>query len=602
MIKVTDYIAKRLADSGIRHIFMLTGGGAMHLNNSLGKDKYLKCVFNHHEQACAIAAEGYARISAKLGVVNVTSGPGGLNTLTGVMGQWTDSVPVLYISGQVKLETSISSCPDIGLRQLGDQEVDIVNIVKPITKFAIMVKNPNEIKRILDKAIYIATHGRPGPVWIDLPLDVQGAVVDESKMLGYDKKEAAIFNDADLLTKVPQVIKLIKASHRPVILAGYGIRIANAQELFLELVNKLKVPVLSTFNGQDLIASNHPCFIGRIGTQGDRAGNFALQNSDLLLSIGSRNNIRQVSYNWKTFAREAKKVVVDIDPAELQKSTLIPDIAVHSDARYFLENMSKVLEKTGLPGWNKWLRWCIERKNKYPVVIPKYKKSKKINPYYFINLLSECIKERTVVVTGNGTASVCYFQAAMVKKGQRIIMNSGCAAMGYDLPAAIGACFASSKKDIICITGDGSIQLNIQELQTIIHHKLPIKIFVLNNDGYISIRQTQKSFFGLPYVGSGRTSGLSLPDMGKIAKAYGIKSYTIDKNHGIRIKIKRILDCRGPVICEVKLDDNYKFMPKLSSERKPDGRIVSKPIEDMSPFLERKEFKGNMLVPLYREK
>ena len=573
----------------------------MHLNNSFGRAKEIRCVFNHHEQACAIAAEGYARITGKIGVVNVTSGPGGLNTLTGVMGQWTDSVPVLYISGQVKFATTIASCAELGLRQLGDQEVDIISIVRPITKFAVSVRDPRDIKRIIDEAIYMSLLGRPGPVWIDIPLDVQGAFIDEKKLREFNKPPEVLFDKNIVKSKIRQIVKLFGEAKRPVLVAGHGVRIANAQGLFLELAKKLKIPILSTFNGFDLIPSDNPLFVGRIGTIGDRAGNFALQNSDLAIFLGTRNNIRQIGYNWASFARAAKKIVIDIDVTELKKPTLAPNIPIHSDVKYFLEELLKFIRKEEFPAWGSWLDWCLERKKRYPVVLPAYRKSAKINPYHFLEILSRLTKKKDIITAGNGSACVTFYPAGVVKKGQRIFWNSGCASMGYDLPAAIGACIGSNKKNTLCVTGDGSIQMNIQELQTIVHHKLPIKIFVLNNNGYISIKQTQENFFGLPYVGCDKNSGVSFPNIRKIARAYGIKSGIIKKQRNMKTIISNILRYKGPFLCEVILNPDYKFSPKSASEKKPNGEIVSKPLEDMFPFLERNEFKDNMLIPLWPE-
>lgn len=599
MIKVSDYIVKKLVEIGVRHVFMVTGGGAMHLNDSVGRCKDIEYICNHHEQACAIAAEGYARTSGKIAVVVVTSGPGGTNTLTGVIGQWLDSVPVLYISGQVKQETTIESCRHLGLRQLGDQEINITDIVRPVTKFSTVIKNPLDVKRLIERAIYIATHGRPGPVWLDIPLDIQRAMVDENDMPLYNTSEDEIkFDKNDIRLKVLQTIELLKKAERPVFLAGHGIRIAGAQSLFLEIVEKMGIPVVSSFNGFDLIQTNHPLFVGRIGTVGDRAGNFAIQNSDSLLCVGSRNNIRQVSYNWNTFARAAKKVIVDIDASELRKPTVKPDIAIHADAEDFLEEFNLQVEKEKLPQWEDWKQWCIERKARYPVVLPDYKRTKNfVNPYYFIKVLSECMENNAIAVAGNGTACVTLFQAGKVKKGQRIFWNSGCASMGYDLPSAIGACFASDKKNVICLAGDGSLQMNIQELQTVIHHMLPIKLFVLNNRGYISIKQTQDAFFDSRYAGCDNSCGVSFPEITKIAAAYGLPADKIDRHNNMKEKIQNILKAQGPIVCEVLLIPDYKFSPKLSSERKPDGRIISKPLEDMYPFLDKEEFKSNMLIP-----
>ena len=600
LIKVSDYIAKRLSDYGIKHVFMVTGGGAMHLNNSFGRAKGIKCIFNHHEQACAMAAEGYARITGKLAVVNVTSGPGGLNALTGVMGQWTDSVPVLYVSGQVKFGTTINSCPDIGLRQLGDQEVDIISIVKPITKFANSVRDPKDIKLLLDKAVKIATTGRPGPVWLDIPLDIQAGMVEINEMPEYENdQDIFIFNKDKADSGISLASEYLKRSQRPVLIAGHGIRIAGAEVTLLNLIGKLKIPVLSTFCGFDLVPSDNPYYAGRIGTLGDRAGNFALQNSDLVLSIGTRNNIRQISYNWRSFARAAKKIIVDIDQAELNKPTVKPDLPINCDAEYFLSEFLKLSEK--LPDWGQWLRWCKERKARYPVVLDEYKKSRYVNPYYFMQQLTGQVKADNVIVAGNASACVVLFQAGVVKKRGRIFWNSGCASMGYDLPASIGACLANKNKNTVCIAGDGSIQMNIQELQTIVHNKLPIKIFVLNNKGYISIKQTQGNFFGLPYVGCDKDSGVSFPSFSKLGKAYGLKVECITTHKGIEGKINKILKFKGPVLCEVSLEPGYKFSPHLSSKKLADGRMISKPPEDMSPLLGRDEFKGNMLIPLWLE-
>jgi len=599
MIKVSDYIAKRLEEHGVKHVFMISGGGAMHLNDSIGKNKNISYICNHHEQASAIGAEGYSRVSGKLGVVIVTSGPGGTNTLTGVTCQWLDSIPVLYISGQIKQETSVESCKEIGLRQLGDQEINIVDIVRPITKFAAVIDDPKKVKQLIDKAIFSATHGRPGPVWLDVPLNIQGTLVDEKMLIEYDKTENEIkFNQDIIDQKISQTVDILKKAKSPLFIAGHGIRISNSQKLFLDVIEKLGIPVVSTFNGFDLIPSDHPQYVGRIGTIGTRSGNFALQNADLIISAGSRNNIRQISYDWKLFAKAAKKVVVDIDEAELQKPTLKPDIAINADIKDFLIALNTKIEKEELPDWSHWLKWNLERKEHYPVVLPEYEKLKdKINPYYFVETLTKYLQDNDILVAGNGTACITAFQAGIVKKGQRMFWNSGCATMGYDLPAAIGACFANNKKQVICLAGDGSLQMNIQELQTIIHHKLPIKIFVLNNDGYISMRQTQNAYFEGRLTACDPNSGVSCPDIIKIAYAYGFKTITIDNQPDMEQKIPEILKFEEPIVCEVKLLSNYIFNPKLSSEKLSDGTMISKPLEDMYPFLDREEFKTNVYEP-----
>lgn len=595
LIKLSDYIAQELVNYGVKHVFMISGGGAMHLNDSLGKHPQLEYICNHHEQACAIAAEGYARLKQKLAVVNVTTGPGGVNALNGVFGQWVDSVPALYISGQVKQETTINSCPEIGLRQLGDQEVDIISLVKPLTKFAEMLLDPNDIGRLLNKAIRIATSGRPGPVWLDIPINLQGVMIDEKNLNPCEQITEEKYDDLE--QKIQQLLDLFRDSKRPVIVAGHGIKISQSEEIFYRLIKQIKIPVLTTLNGVDVIESHHPQFIGRIGTIGQRAGNFALQNADLVLFLGTRNNIRQVSYNWEMFARKAKKIVVDIDAKELRKPTLKIDLPIHADLKNFLPTLEKKLSENKIISCDDWLAWCQQRKEKYdPQKNPEYLKNfGRINPYKFSLALTRVLNEKAVIVSGNGTACITLFQAGIVKKNQRIIWNSGDASMGYDLPAAIGACFANDRKDVICLAGDGSIMMNLQELQTVKHYNLPIKIFVLNNDGYSSIRQTQRNFFGEKLVACSSKSGVSTPDFIKLAAAFDLPSMRIDGNDDLENKIVAALVTKGPLLCEVMLDHDYIFQPKLSSEKLPDGRMISKPLEDMFPFLDRAEFAENMI-------
>lgn len=601
-MRVADFVFKYLADYGIKHVFLVTGGGAMHLNDALGREKRIKYVCTHHEQASAIAAEGYARTTGGLAVVNVTSGPGGTNTLTGVIGQWLDSVPVLYVSGQVKQETCISSEPGINLRQLGDQEINIIDIVKPVTKYAVTVKDPGSIKNELQRAIHIATSGRPGPVWLDIPLDVQGAIISEDELVGYKADELSPNTPLEF-DNYSSLLEEINNAERPVIIAGHGIRIAGAEKKFAELIDTLKIPVLSTFNGFDLIPSDSDYFVGRIGTLGSRAGNFALQNADLIISIGSRNNIRQVSYSWESFGRHAKKIIVDIDAAELQKRTLQPDIPIVADAGIFIGMLLGESKKHPLTDKSQWLQWCLVRKDKYPVVLDSYKTStgNHVHPYYFIDELTSQLPSGARVVAGNGTACVALFQAGQVKDGQRIFWNSGCASMGYCLPAAIGAQIAS-QEEVICITGDGSVQMNIQELETISHHRMPIKIIIFNNRGYRSISQTQEAFFDSHFIGCSPATGVSFPAAEKLADLYGFNYKKIDSSAGLAESIqKKIMAVDGPLICEVILSDDYVFAPKLSSEKKADGRIISKPLEDLYPFLDRDEFLTNMLVPAMKE-
>ncbi len=600
MIKVSDFIVQYLEGIGITDAFSVTGGGAMHLNDSFGKSEKIKCIYNHHEQGCAIAAEGYAREKGQLAVVNVTTGPGGLNTLNGVFGQWTDSVPVLYISGQVRYDTTIMSCPDLNLRQLGDQEVNIVAVVKPLTKYAVCISNPLHVKKELQKAIYLATNGRPGPVWLDVPMNVQGSLIDETNLEEFIPEEKNTSSSKEEAKSITEVISLLKQAKRPVIVAGQGVRLSDTTDELNALLNKINTPVLSTLNGFDIIDWHHPQHVGTIGTIGSRAGNFAIQNADLVLFLGTRNNIRQISYNWPAFARAAKTICVDVDAAELKKPLLKYHLPICADLKNWLPVFNKEIKPADF-NFTDWLNWCKERKQKYNAVLDSYKNQKTcVNPYVFMEQLSFLVPEQSTVVTGNATACICYFQAAKIKKHNRVIWNSGCASMGYDLPAAIGASVASPNSEIICLAGDGSLQMNIQELMTMSHNKLAIKLFYLNNDGYISMKQTQDNFFGRR-VGANKDSGVSFPDIDKIAEAYHIPFKRISTDANLEKEIKEVLAIKGPVICEVILPTEYNFAPKLSSERKPDGRMVSKPMEDMFPFLSREEFKENMIIPTLDE-
>lgn len=592
MIRLADYIFNYLADYGVRNVFLITGGGAMHLNDALKKEKRIKYICTHHEQAAAIAAEGYARTSGNLAVVSVTSGPGGTNTLTGVLGQWLDSVPVLYLSGQVKFETTIASCPDINLRQLGDQEINIIDIVKPVTKYAKTVIDPKTIKAELEKAIHIATSGRPGPVWLDIPLNVQGALIEESDLENGDIDDVQIIAEDKIIS---EVVEELQKAKRPLLIAGHGIRIAKAQKDFFKLVGSLNIPVVSTFNGFDLIASDSDNFIGRIGTLGSRAGNFALQNADLVICLGTRNNIRQVSYNWSSFASRAKKIIVDIDKAELLKKTVKGDILVHSDAKIFITDLLKKISKDFKVD-KKWLEWCQARKKQYPVVLDEYKNSSEqcVHPYHFMEELTSALDDNAIAIAGNGTACVALFHAGIVKNKQRIFWNSGCASMGYDLPASIGAALAGNR-DVVCLAGDGSLQMNLQELQTVKHYNLPVKIFVLNNQGYHSIKMTQASFFNGDFIGCSKDAGVSFPDNEKLADLYSLKYFKIDSTAQMKQVISDVLLHQGAVLCEVILKDDYVFAPRLSSRKEADGRIISNPLEDLSPLLPRDELKDNMI-------
>ncbi|MCD7879317.1 MAG: thiamine pyrophosphate-binding protein [Candidatus Gastranaerophilales bacterium] len=587
MIKLSDYIAKRLKEVyKIKYIFMVSGGGAMHLNDSFGR--YIPYICCHHEQACAIAAEGYAKVNHELAVVNVTTGSGGLNCLNGVFGQWTDSVPVLYISGQVKNPTLMASYPDIKLRQLGEQETDIISAVKHITKYAVTVTNPNEIKFHLDKAIYNATTQRMGPVWLDIPMDVQSAVIDEENLIEFIPPENPEYD-----CKISKVVNYLKSAKRPVIVAGNGIKLSNQTKCFYEMLENTNIPVLLTFNGIDILPSNHKNYFGRIGTVGQRAANFILQNADVVLFLGTRNNIRQISYNWKNFAKNAFKIAVDIDKAELEKPTLDIDLKINADLKAFLPQLK---DSVSFNTDEHWITYCTEVNQKYTFENTKEYQSQdgKINVYDFVHKLTDILPSRNILVCANGSASVCTMQIGVIKKQQHLIWNSGNASMGYDLPASIGAYYASGR-NIVCLAGDGSIMMNLQELETIVYNNIPIKIFVINNAGYSSLRQTQRNYFGGNLTASGESCGVGIPNFSKIASAIGIKSVRVANPASIEFIIKSVLQMNCPVICEVMTETEYSFTPKLSSIVLDDGTMMSPHLEDMSPFLSKEEYNQNML-------
>lgn len=590
MIKLTDYIAKRLKEVyKVNHFFMVSGGGAMHLNDSLGR--YIPYTANHHEQACAIAAEGYARVNQKLGVVNVTTGPGGLNTLNGVMGQWTDSIPVLYLSGQVKYTTMLACCPELSLRQLGDQEVDIISVVKPLTKYAVTVFDPTEIKYHLDKAIYEATHGRKGPVWLDIPMNVQGALIDEDNLKEFIPPAEAAKTDL----KIDEILTKLKSAKRPLIVAGHGIRLASQEYNLLPLLEKMNVPVLTTFSSFDLVPTNHPLFAGRFGTVGQRAGNFVLQNADVILFLGTRNTIRQISYNWENYAKNAYKIIVDIDEAELKKPTVKPDLAVCADLADLMPTLLEKAEDLFRPDWIQYCRAVNEKYNFEHTQEYHSKPNERVNAYHFMHVLGEKLQENDIMSVANGSACVCTHQVGVVKKGQRQFWNAGDASMGYALPASIGACMDAAGRRVVCLEGDGSIMMNLQELETIGFNRYPIKVFVINNAGYSSIRQTQRNFFQGHMTGSGADSGVGMPDFKKLAAGFSLPFVRIENAENMPRQIEQVLSMEGPVLCEVMVEKEYAFTPKLSARKLSDGTMVSPSLEDMFPFLDRDEFEKNMI-------
>jgi len=584
----------------------------MHLNDAFGRVDGLKYVCFHHEQAAAMAAESYARLSGRIAALNVTTGPGGINALNGVHGAYTDSIPMLVISGQVKRETLRHNAAVV-VRQLGDQEADIVDMAKSITKFAVTISNPLDIRYTLEKALWLAETGRPGPVWIDIPIDVQSALVDPSRMRGFDPM-AEGYGQAHAVTReygwlrgdaldqaARKLIDTVRQARRPVMMPGTGIRIAGVYEQFLELAKKLGMAVAPAWNAQDLVPDDHPLYVGRPGTVGDRSGNFAVQGSDLLLVLGCRLNIRQISYNYAGFAPDAKKIMVDVDAAELFKPTLSIDMPIHADLRTFVPALIKALDGYETPVAHRtYVDWALERRHRYPAVLPEYWQTRGVvNPYCFTETLFEALAADEVIVMADATAAVVTVQAAKLKTGQRLYSNSGAASMGYDLPATIGAWHAmpAGAARIICLAGDGSIMQNLQELQTIIGQGIPAKIFLYNNSGYHSIRQTQQAYFDGHSVGCGPDSGVTFPDFGKVATAFGF-AYTRTSEHADMARaVSETLAAPGAAICEVFIDKEQAFAPKVSSRRLDDGSMVTAPLHDLAPFLSRDELAEAMCVP-----
>ncbi|HQB43680.1 MAG TPA: thiamine pyrophosphate-binding protein, partial [Polyangiaceae bacterium] len=507
------------------------------------------------------------------------------------------SIPMLILSGQVKRETCMAFHTVPGLRQLGDQEADIAAMVRGITKYVAVVRDPNDILYHLERALALATEGRPGPCWLDIPSDIQAASIDPSCLRRYDPAEdAPVWSRQGLESVCSEILHRLRTASRPVILAGTGIRLANAVQAFQRLVDKLRIPVTTAWT-HDIVPTASPYFCGRQGTIGDRAGNFTVQNSDLLLVLGSRLCIRQVGYHGKAFAREAFKIQVDIDPAELQKPTVSIDLPVCCHLLDFISELEKQLDARGddSPKHADWLAWCKERVSRYPVVQPRHREFHDgINPYHFFDRLSDRLQDDDVLVCANATATIVPFQVVAMRGCQRMFSNSGSASMGWELPAAVGAAIARRGKRVLCLAGDGSIQMNLQELQTIVHHKLPVKVFVLDNAGYLSIRSTQNNFFGR-LVGAGPSSGVSFPNMLDVARAFGIPAIEIE-GRDFEASLSSVLASQGPCVGVVRLDPQQGFEPRSSSKSLPDGRIVSAPLEDMYPFLERDELRSNLFI------
>jgi acetolactate synthase I/II/III large subunit len=594
--KLSDYVIEFIANAGVRHIFMLTGGGCMQLTDSVGRNAKIEYVCCLHEQACAFAAEAYAEYTNQLGVALVTSGPGGTNTITGLAAAWVESARCLFISGQAKRADLIG---ESGVRSMGQQEVDIVSIVRPITKYAKTILQAETIRYELEKAVYLATHGRPGPVWIDIPLDVQAAVIDERNLCRFDHEESVANSSQLLQEQVSRAIELLNCSERPVLFLGNGARSAHHRGLVNQLIQRLRIPVLVTWKFIDAIPEVCEFYVGRPGTIGQRGANFTQQNSDCMLIIGARLDRPQTAFSYRNFARAATKILVDVDPAEVAKFDMPITLSACADAAdfiaEFLRQSPRLLKKDRCC----WLKRAKEWQRKYPVVLPEYwKAAGVVSTYVLMDVLSDELSENDVIVPGSsGPCSEISMQALRVKPGQRILNSNSLGAMGTGLPASIGACIASGRRRTICVNGDGGFQLNIQELETVRRLNLPIKYFVLCNGGYASIMATQRNHFQGRFTASEPSSGLTLPDITRVAAAYGLPVARIHDHSDIRNQVRAVLSTPGPVVCAVDVSADERTAPRVTSMVLPNGAIVSKPMEDMWPFLDPEEFRANMIVP-----
>jgi acetolactate synthase-1/2/3 large subunit len=593
-MKLSDYVFAFVAARGVKHVFMLPGGGAMHLVDSVGRCPGLAYVCNLHEQASAVAAEAYARVTNNLGVALVTTGPGGTNATTGVAAAWLDSTPCLFISGQVKRADLKGGR---GVRMLGVQEIDIVSLVTPITKYAVTVMDPQSIRYHLEQAVHLARSGRPGPVWLDIPLDVQAAQIEPETLAGFDG--AAAHEPADpgaLAQQAQRVVALLRASARPVVLVGNGVRLAGAQAAFVELVERLRVPVLTTRLGVDLLAADHELCFGMPGTIASRGANFTLQNADLLIILGARLDMALIAYAPEKLARGAKKVMVNVDPAEIEKVAAVIDVPVRADCAQFIDALLRAADPAPRRDPAPWLERCRDWKRRYPFVLPEHRAAAAgVSVYAFAEALGAELGPEHIVLPGNaGNSSEIFLTAFATKAGQRVFHNKGTGAMGFCQPAAIGACLGGGGRPTVCVDGDGGFQLNIQELETVRRLALPITFFVMNNHGYGSIRAMQQGYFG-QLTGADDTSGLTLPDVVKVARAYGLATARITGGGDLRAQIREVLALRGPVVCDVEVLRDEARAPRVTAVQQADGSMVSKPLEDMWPFLEREEFRANMI-------
>jgi acetolactate synthase-1/2/3 large subunit len=606
MEKLSDAVVRFIAEQGVKHVFLVPGGGAMHLNESLGRSDELTFVCNLHEQASAIAAEAYSKATNNLGVAMVTTGPGSTNAITGLAGAWLDSTPCLFVSGQVKRADRMVAADGtpLGVRQVGVQEIDIVAIVASLTKYAVTVDDPQTIRYHLEKARHLATCGRPGPVWIDIPLDVQAAPIDYASLAGFDPAECGCTQTtSELAVLAREIVRALNAAERPLLLAGNGIRLARAEAEFRRLVELLDIPVETTWLAIDLIADNDPLFVGRPGSVAPRGANFAVQNCDFLLALGARLDRVVTGFAPENFAPSAFKAMVDIDPAELRKMGQTIDVPVQADAGAFMRALLGEAERLQPRDRSAWKERCADWKARYPVVLPEHRTSPgPISVYHLSDVLAGELREGDYIVSGSSGSGIELFLLAFaVKARQRIFHTTALGAMGFGIAASIGVSLAGGRKRTICVDGDGGFQFNIQELETVRRLGLPITFFVLNNNGYASIRASQTNFFGAPNIGCDASTGQSLPDIIKVATAYGIATDRIGDQSTLRDDVRRVLDREGPLVCEVMVIPDEVRAPRLSSVQLPDGSFVSKPLEDLWPFLDREEFAANMRTPVAHE-
>lgn len=590
-MNVSEYIVNKFVEEGIGTVFMVSGGGAMFLDEALGNNPNIKYVCCHHEQACAIAAEGYQRVTQNLGAAVVTTGGAATNTITGICCSWQDSIPVVIICGQVKTSTLIGNT---GLRQNGTQEINIVDIVKPVTKYAEIVLKPTDIKYHLEKAIYLAKSGRPGPVLLDIPLDVQSAEVDIDSMEGYIPEE----NSYEIKNEVLSVVNMLKKAKRPVILQGFGVKLSKTDKDLLGLSQMYKIPIVTTKNGYDNIPYEFPYYGGSIGINGQRSGNLTVQNADLIIVLGSRLTYTSVGYETELFAPNAKKILIDVDGAQIKYCHINTDLAIKADLQSFMPMFRKILEEEKYTyDCDFWVNKVQGYRKKYPIVTETVKKQRKyVDSYYFFDVLSDYMEKEDVLVVDQGATFYSLTTAFKVKEGQHAFTNGGLCPMGYGIAASVGCCFAPNVRKVVSVNGDGGLQMNLQELQTIIHNNLDIKVFVFNNDGYLSIKHTQTNFFNGHFVGSNPESGVSCPDSVKLGKAYGFKTFRI-RNHKETAKvIEKVMKTTGPVMVEVMIDPMQPYYPKVSSKRLPDGSFKSQPLDNMWPFLSEEEMEENRRV------